>query len=311
LFNVLPGERREDYPMTAGTNGEPEDPYGYLYRPGPGEEPAEGGPTGAYGSPATNRMMPQYVQVGQMNYAQPPPAAQTQPQAAVPARHEHAGAPPREPQPPQRRGGGGGGRGAMIGASVAILLVVGVIVAVLLMKGGDDKKDKQAVTPTTGGGQSSAAPVQPDKPTVPPSTASGGKLVTAEAEDASPSGGAAPVGPVPNSTGSGMLNMEAPGSTVTVKVDAPKAGVYFLSMKFVNGAAKDDTQTLSILVNGKDTKNKAKLKSYGTPNSTTGTWNNVTLKEGANEIALSCGAGDSCKVALDSISVGDSKPDFS
>ncbi|MYW06555.1 CBM35 domain-containing protein [Streptomyces sp. SID3343] len=296
--------------MTAGTNGEPEDPYGYLYRPAPGEEPAEGaGTTGAYGSPA-NRMMPQYVQVGQMNYGQPPPAAQTQPQAAVPARHEHAGAPPREPQPPQRRGGGSGGRGAVIGATVAILVVIGVIAAVLLTKSDGDKKEKETVAPTPSG-QTAAAPAQPDKPTSAPSTASDGKLVTVEAEDASPSGGAAPVGAVPNSTGSGMLNMEAPGSTVTVKVNAPKAGVYYLSVKFVNAAAKGDTQNLSIVVNGTDTKNKAKLKSYGTPNSTTGTWNKVTLKEGANDVALTCGAGDSCKVALDSISVGDVKPDFS
>jgi hypothetical protein len=296
--------------MTAGTNGEPEDPYGYLYRPAPGEEPAEGtGTTGAYGSPA-NRMMPQYVQVGQMNYGQPPPAAQTQPQAAVPAQQEHAGAPPRQPQAPPRRGGGGGGRGAMIGAAVAILLVVGVIAGVLLMKD-DDKKQKEAVTPTTSGGQTTAAPVVPDKPSAPPSTVSDGKLVTVEAEDASPSGGAVPVAGVPNSGGSGMLNMEAPGSTVTVKATAPKAAVYYLAIKFVNSGAKDDVQNLSIMVNGKDTKNKAKLKSYGTPNSTTGTWNNVTLKEGENEISLTCGAGDSCKVALDSIWVGDSKPSFS
>ncbi|NUU24581.1 MAG: hypothetical protein HOV68_24210, partial [Streptomycetaceae bacterium] len=54
--------------MTVGTEGEPDDPFGYLYRPGPGD--AQGGgqaaPAGFGSSP---------VQVGQTRYG-PQPYAQ-------------------------------------------------------------------------------------------------------------------------------------------------------------------------------------------------------------------------------------------
>ncbi|MYS82837.1 hypothetical protein [Embleya scabrispora] len=252
-------------------------------------------------------MMPQYVQVGQMNYAQPP--AHTQPQAAIPAQHEHGGAQSPPQSPPPRDGSGGGGRGAMIGAAVAIVLVIAVIAGVLLMRGNDDK-DKKASPTTPGAGRTTAAPSQTPPPSSAPSTAAGGKFAVQEAEDASPSGGAVAVAGVPNSTGSGMIDMQAPGSTVTVKLTAPKAGSYYLAVRYVNAGPKDDIQSLSIMVNGTDSKKKSNLKSWGTPNSVTGTWNNVTLVDGTNEVALTCAAGDKCKVALDQIWLSDQKPDF-
>ncbi|WP_406283882.1 hypothetical protein [Embleya sp. NBC_00896] len=244
-----------------------------------------------------------------MNYGQPP--AHTQPQAAIPAQHEQGGAqPPGQPQQPRREGGGGGGggRGAIIGAAVAILLVVGVIAAVLLTQDGDDK-DKKA-TPTPSGGQSSVAQSPSSAPTQAPSTAPGGKIAVLEAEDAAPSNGAVAAPGVPNSTGTGLVNMEASGASVTMKFTAPKAGTYYLAMRYLNPAVKDDVQTLSILVNGTDTKKKANLKSFGIANSVSGTWNNVTLTEGANEVVLACAAGDKCKAMLDQIWVSDQKPDF-
>lgn len=290
--------------MTAGTNGEPEDPYGYLYRPAPGEEAAEGtGTTGAYGSSA-NRMMPQYVQVGQMSY---PPPAHTQPQAAIPAQHEHGGAQPPPQSPPPRGGSAGGGRGAVIGAAVAIVLVIAVIAGVLMTRGGD--KDDKAKSPTTpSGGQSSAAPSQTASPSSAPSTAPGGKFAVLEAEEASPGGGAVQVPGVANSSGKGMLDMSASGSSITWKVEVPKKGTYYLAVKFLNAGSKE--QNLSILVNGKDTTNKVKLKNYGTSTSVTGTWNMVQLNEGSNDVSLACASGDSCKAALDQVWFENQQPNL-
>ncbi|OPC81689.1 hypothetical protein B4N89_12690 [Embleya scabrispora] len=242
-------------------------------------------------------MMPQYVQVGQMNYAQPPP--HTQPQAAIPAQHEHGGAQP--PQQPRQShgggGGGGGGRGVMIGAAVAVLVVIGVVAGLLLTR--DNGKDDKAKTPaTTAGTQTTAGPSQSAPPSSAPTTAPGGKFAMVEAEDASPSGGAVAVAGVASSSGKGLIDMSAPGATITWKVEVPKKGTYYLAVKFLNTTSEQ--QNLSILVNGKDTTNKAKLKNYGT-NTVTGTWNMVQLNEGSNDVALTCAAGESCKAALDQV----------
>ncbi|MEU0938217.1 hypothetical protein [Embleya sp. NPDC005971] len=251
-------------------------------------------------------MMPQYVQVGQMNYAQPP--AHTQPQAAIPAQHEHGGAqsPPHSP-PPSTGGGAGGGRGAVIGAAVAIVLVIAVVAGVLLTRGDGDKKEKASPT-TASGGPSSPPQSQSAPPSSAPSTAPGGKFAVLEAEDASPSGGAVAVPGVPNSSGKGMLDMSAPGSTITWKVEVPKKGTYYLAVKFLN--AGTEQQNLSIRVNGKDTSNKVRLKNYGTATSVTGTWNMVQLNEGSNDVALTCGTGDSCKAALDQVWFENQQPNL-
>src|SRR5687768_8027877 len=96
--------------MTVGNEGEPDDPYGYLYRPGPGD--AQGGqaaPAGFGSSP--------YVQVGQTRYGQPqpyqPPASPdvqaTQPVPGVSPQPAPGGTPPPGQVPPPRRDGGHGG----------------------------------------------------------------------------------------------------------------------------------------------------------------------------------------------------------
>ncbi|WP_424639849.1 CBM35 domain-containing protein [Embleya sp. AB8] len=243
-----------------------------------------------------------------MNYGQPP--AHTQPQAAIPAQHEHGGAPPPQQAPPTRGGGKGGGRGAIIAAVVAVVVVIGVVAVLLTNNSGDDK-DKKAKTPvTTGGVQTSSTPSQPATQPAAPSTAPGGKFAVLEAKDAAPSGGAALVPGVTNSAGGNMVDMQVVGSTVTLKVTPPKAGTYYLAVRYLNPAPSGDQQTLSIIVNGTNTKKQSMLKSWGTGNSVTGTWNNVTLVDGANEIQLTCTASDKCKASLDQIWVSDQKPDF-
>jgi len=294
--------------MTAGTNGEPDDPYGFLYRPAPGEEPAEAaGTTGAYG-PSANRMMPQYVQVGQMNYG--PPPAQTQAQPLIPAQPDHGGTqPPREPGRPRRSGGGAGGsgRGPVIGAIIAIVIVAGVIAGVLVS--GGDKGDKKAnEVPTTTAPTQEVTESAP--PTVASSTAPDGRFGVLEAEDATLTGGAVKVAGVANSTGTGMTDMSAPGSTITWSVNAPKEGSYYFAVRFMHTASDRSEQNLGIRVNGADTKNKVKLKSYSASPSVSGTWNLVTLQEGSSEISLICAPGMTCKASLDQVWFSDKKPEF-
>jgi len=292
--------------MTAGTNGEPDDPYGFLYRPAPGEEPAEAaGTTGAYG-PSANRMMPQYVQVGQMNYG--PPPAQTQAQPMIPAQPDHGGTqPPREPGRPRRSGGSGGsGRGPVIGAIIAIVIVAGVIAGVLLSGGGEDDKKANETPTTTPPTQTATESAQP---TVTPSTAPGGKFGVLEAEDAALTAGAVKVAATANSTG-GMMDMSATGSTITWSVNASKEGSYYFAVRFMNTAPDQSEQNLAIRVNGADTKNKVKLKSYSSTPSVSGTWNLVTLQEGSNEISLVCAPGLTCKASLDQMWFSDQKPEF-
>jgi len=293
--------------MTAGTNGEPDDPYGFLYRPAPGEEPAEAaGATGAYG-PSTNRMMPQYVQVGQMNYGPPPVQTQTQP--TIPAQADHGGTqPPRETGRPRRGGGSGSGRGPVIGAIVAIVIVAGVIAGVLMSNGGtkDEKADEPLPTAVTPSNNDAAS----EEPTTAATTASDGKFGATEAEDAILAGGATKVGTIANSTGTGMTDMSAPGSKITWRVEAPKEGLYFLALRAVNTASDQSEQNLAIVVNGQDTKNRVKIKSYSSTPSVSGTWNNVTLQEGSSEVSLVCAAGMTCKASLDQVWFSDRKPEF-
>lgn len=293
--------------MTAGTNGEPDDPYGFLYRPAPGEEPAEAaGTTGAYG-PSANRMMPQYVQVGQMNYG--PPPAQTQAQPMIPAQPDHGGTqPPHESGRPRRGGGSAGsGRGPIIGAIVAIVIVAGVIAGVLVSGAGGTKHKKADDTPTTTIPSKSVTESAPPKAT--PSTAAGGKFGVLEAEDATLTAGAVKVEAVTNSSG-GMTDMSAPGSMITWRVDAPKEGTYYFAVRFMNTAPDRSEQNLAIRVNGQDTKNRVKLKSYSETPSVSGTWNNVTLQEGSSEISLVCAPEMTCKASLDEVWFSDQKPSF-
>lgn len=289
--------------MTVGPgNGEPDDPYGYLYRPGPGEEAPPPGST-------PGRVMPQYVQVGQTQPgmagygapSQPPP----QPPQGVPQQPGHQPFPgqpappgPHDAQPPTggRRANAGrsqNSRGPLF-AVLGVLLVIAIVVGIVLsMSGGDDDKAE---------GTNSTVPVQvessepSEEPTTPVSSGPA-QIGQVEAENAQPSG-------VTTATvkGSTVLTGWQKGSSITWSVDAPSKGSYRLYMRYGNGAPKDGSPRpstpLMVSVNGESPRS-INLYGLGDPDIIGTTWSVVSLKKGSNLITITCAADAGCPVIVD------------
>ncbi|MEU8138402.1 hypothetical protein [Streptodolium elevatio] len=307
--------------MTVGNEGEPDDPYGYLYRPGPGD--AQGGqeaPAGFGSSP--------YVQVGQTRYGQPQPYQQpyapdpqaTQPVPGMSAQPAPGGPPPGQVPSPRRDGGHGGGsrgtsrggRGPVIGAIVAIVVVVAVIVAVVAMNGDDkDKKNDAATTPspsTTPSSQSSAP-----QSSAAPSSSGPEKIGAVEAEDATLAGGAAKANDGKGYTGNGFVANLVNGSSISWTAEVPKDGQYYLRIIYSNaesGKGADGQRQfkpLAVSVNGKASSTPIKL--YGLGSDSYGyTWGIVNLKQGSNSLALSCAEAAGCPVKVDNVSLSTTQP---
>ncbi|WP_436776870.1 CBM35 domain-containing protein [Yinghuangia sp. YIM S09857] len=307
--------------MTVGNEGEPDDPYGYLYRPGPGD--AQGGqeaPAGFGSSP--------YVQVGQTRYGQPQPYQQpaadpqaTQPVPGMAQQPAPGGPPPGQVPPPRRDGGHGGGsrgssrggRGPVIGAVVAIVVVVAVIVAVVAMNGDDDDKKKDAATTpppqTTATAQSSAPPTT----SAAPSSSGPEKIGATEAEEATLAGGAAKANDGKGYTGNGFVANLVNGSSISWTAEVPKEGQYYLRVIYSNpesskgGDGQRQFKPLTVSVNGKATSSPIKL--YGLNSDTYGfTWGIVNLKEGSNSLALTCSEAAGCPVKVDNVSLSTTQP---
>ncbi|MEU1626864.1 hypothetical protein ABZ746_16380 [Streptomyces sp. NPDC020096] len=311
--------------MTAGGSGTPEpendDPFAYLYRgEGDGAAPAadrsdatgarsasfEGGGRRA-GVPRTSyhqvtrvgerRQTPQQGGYGyppqQQAYGQPQP--QPQPQYAP-------------GEPPSHRGGGHGGggrgfnrRGLMFGAiAVVVVVAIGIGIAALT---GSDKKDTQS------GANSSPAPSTSQSQAAAPSASAdpNAKLPQEFAATLTLSGGAktdnnhqGAKGP----NGAFVDGMETPGAAATWTATVPKAGTYALWVRYAN-AQPDDAKT-TVVVNGKPLAYKLNLKNYGAAGNWDlwyTSWLSVDLSQGANTIALTCGAGDVCHYNLDRVGV--------
>jgi hypothetical protein len=308
--------------MTVGTEGEPDDPFGYLYRPGPGD--AQGGgqaaPAGFGSSP---------VQVGQTRYGQPQPYAQP-PNPETQATQALPGAMPPAPEsqpgqvPPQRRDGGGhgggsrgtsrGGRGPVIGALVAVVVVVAVIAAVVLMNSGDDDKKGAAESPPPSA--PSAPPSSAPPSSAPPSKTGPAVYGEIEAENAQLSGGAATASDRKGFTGTGFVNNLVQGSSVSWTADVPDAGQYYLKLMYGNGDASTKGadgnrpfRPLVVSINGKvSSAGPIKLYALGNWDNFGMTWGIVTLQEGVNTLTLSCTEAGGCPVNVDSVSVSKTKP---
>lgn len=316
--------------MTVGTEGEPEDPYGYLYRPGPGE--AQGGVPSA---PPSGFGTSPYVQVGQTRYGQPqpygqPPGPETQAYAAGPAGHATqatqaipggpASAPPGVP--PQRRdggghggrgGGGSRGRGPLIGAVVAVVVVVAVIAGVLAMNsGGDDEKGKESASPTASQPSTAPASTQPQT-SAPATTAAPDKFGETEAENAQLAGGAAVANNAQKFSGTGFVNVPAvPGASITITVEAPAKGTYSLNVTYANpdptgSGANRPKRTLTVGANGDSRYGQLNMYGTGSADSWYSTWRTVDLNQGTNAVTLTCQPGDSCNVAVDKMWIGPKK----
>ncbi|MEU6174960.1 CBM35 domain-containing protein [Streptantibioticus parmotrematis] len=320
--------------MTAGNNGTPEsgndDPFAYLYR-GEGDEAAP--PPDRPGVPRTSyhqvsrvgERRPAPQQPGQGGYGYPPqqpaygqqqtPYGQQQAPYGQQSGYGQQGQPPhgRPPQqqppgaePPHRasHGGGSGGssrRGLMI-AAIAVVVVVAAGIGVALVTGNDDSGNK------AGGGTPSptAGQTQPSASTS-ASTDPNANLPQQFAAALALSGGAKTDNNHKNAQGPNgtfVDGMSTPGATATWSAQVPKAGQYTLWVRYAN--AQPDAAKTTVVVNGKPLDWKINLKNYGT----NGDWDewyssyvSVTLDQGANTIALTCGSGDVCHYNLDRIGV--------
>ncbi|UGQ14840.1 hypothetical protein LO772_15450 [Yinghuangia sp. ASG 101] len=310
--------------MTVGTEGEPEDPYGYLYRPGPGDPQGTGqaAPAGFGSSP--------YVQVGQTRYGQPPPQpqhyaqqpgtdAQTQ---AIPG-VAPGGPPPGDVPPPRREGGRGGGgargsrgsRGPVIGAVIALIVAICVIVGVVAMSG-DDKDGKDTAGPSTPAAPTTSAPPSSEPPTsAPPSSGQPTKFGETEAEEAALQGGARMEATAGGFSGAGYVGgLNSPGSGIMVTFDAPKKGQYSLFVRYANpeatsdsGAANRPKQQMTVLANGEAKYGQLNMYGTGGADKWWTTYRTVDLNEGENTVTLACQAGDTCNVTVDKMWVGENK----
>ncbi|MEE1755646.1 CBM35 domain-containing protein [Streptomyces sp. SP18CS02] len=320
--------------MAAGNNGagtpEDDDPFGYLYEDGQAagaQAPRQGGGYG-YPGPASQPGVPrtsynQVRAVGERQYGQVPPQhqygqQQTQQAYGRPAAQYAApetypgGAPTRQSplpgQQPQRggRSGGPNTKGLLIGAiAVVAVVVVGITVA-LLTKGGesDDGKGNEAVQPPS----SSSSPQEPSsKP-----SDDGEKPAELPKQDAAtlqlgpPAALATDVKGAEGTNGAYVTNFNAVGAGVTWKADVAEAGEYKLYVRYAI-PAQDANATLTI--NGKANSNPIGLKNFihsTDPNwekNWQTTWAPVTLKQGENEVKISCEQGNQCNAILDWLEV--------
>jgi hypothetical protein len=284
--------------MTVGpANGEPDDPYGYLYRPGPGQEPPPSGAT-------PGRVMPQYVQVGQ---TQPGVLAYGQPQPSQPpVMPQQAG--PQEPQQPPgggRRSGDGGKRsnGPLFAVLGVVLVVAVVAVAVLMLNGDGDKGDKAASTATV----TQEVTTEASNSTGPTATTSAGagQFGRVEAENAQLSNLTAGPGGK-GASGSVVVGWQN-GSSLTWVVDAPEKGSFNLVLQYNNPApAKDPSGNRSVVhltmaVDGKANSRPVNLYGLGNPDAIGDTWGMVELKKGVNTITVTCTEPAGCPISVDSL----------
>ncbi|MEY9962859.1 hypothetical protein ABIA33_000885 [Streptacidiphilus sp. MAP12-16] len=287
--------------MSAENHGVPEDddPFAYLYR-GEGADGATGQETAPLpGVPRTSYH--QATQVGRTQYGQQqpqsPPFAPQLPHQTTPLQQtaQYQAPPPGGGRAGARTNGGGrssgGGRGVMIG-TVAVAAAVAIGIGVALFNGGSPK------TSTAGGANSAAA------------SASNGSSASASAS-ASPSASAALPGPADAATmqlvgnptptnnhtgakaaGGTFVPLVTVGQGINWTVNVSTAGSYTFWVRYAN-AGGDSTAT--VVVNGTPTSYAIRLKNFSHESDWAKAWYRsyvtVNLKQGANTVGLTIGAG--------------------
>ncbi|MFE9093112.1 CBM35 domain-containing protein [Streptomyces sp. NPDC007264] len=310
--------------MTPGNNGastpEDDDPFGYLYADGQanGAQP----PTGGYGYPGSvNRVRA----VGERQYGQPQPQAQTAAYGQVPQQgaygqgaygqpNAHYAAPETVPggatttrQTPVGGGGGGRGRGPntkglLIGAiAVVAAVVIGIGIAMMGDDGDDGKSGGQA-----GSDPSAGQSASPSASTTQQST-DDTKLPTIDAKALHLENGATTASDVKGAKADGgiyVAGLNNVGAAVTWSVDVPKTGQYTLYTGYgVPGV--DATATLT--VNGTPQTTPMSLKNWAQApqgdweKGWTKTFNYIQLNKGTNTIRISCEQGNQCNAYLDQL----------
>ncbi|MET7617015.1 CBM35 domain-containing protein [Streptomyces sp. NPDC005408] len=320
--------------MTAANNGastpEDDDPFGYLYEDGraagatpPGQSRGYGypGPAAQPGVPRTSynqvrtvgerqygQQVPQQQAYGQQSYGQ-----QGQPTAQYAAPETYPGGAPTSPVPSQG-GGHGGGRGGgpntkglLIGA-IAVVAVVVIGIAAALMTGGgeDDKAGRSGGTDGSSAGQSVKPSDDPSTPKDPKEPLP--KQDAATLQLGAPAVLAKDIEGAEGAGGAFVTGFNAVGASVTWKANIKEAGGYRLYVRYAI-PAQDANATLT--VNGKANTNPLGLKNFihstdpAWDKNWQTTWAPVNLKQGENELKISCEQGNQCNVILDWLEVKD------
>ncbi|MET7637308.1 hypothetical protein [Streptomyces sp. NPDC005438] len=306
--------------MTADQNGtgspEPDDPFAHLYR-------REGG-TGEASTPQASPARRSYQQVhtvGQRQYGN-----RQHQQSGVP--HQQSGSPSQQSPnayyaaPETQPGGRAAARqrqqaasrsskrnGPLIAAIAVVAAVVMGIGAAMAFNSGGDNSAKVNPGPET------SAPDKQDKDDEQKKDAKDDKGADADdkplpQEDAatlSLQGGPKVDNNVPGAEAKGgnfVANFNHPGASATWSPQMDKAGVFHLHVRF--GVPGKD-MNLTLTVNGKkdarpvNMKNFAGAKEGDWEKGWASTYQRVDLKEGPNEIKLSCEEGNACEVNLDKV----------
>ncbi|MFH8614737.1 carbohydrate-binding protein [Streptomyces sp. NPDC017979] len=318
-----------------GSTPEDDDPFGYLYedgqaagatRPGQGRGYGYPGPATQPGVPRTSynhvravgeRQYGGHAQGGQGHgYGYPPPQQGQfppqqqygQPTAQYAAPETYPGGAPARPGAPQGAGANGGGRGpntkALLIGAIAVVAVVVIGIGVALLTKDDDKADK------AGGGQPTASAgtgdsVKPsDEPKDEPKDDKPKPLPKQDAVTLKLGGDAKVGSEIKGAKGPGgsYVTFGAVGSSASWSVDVPAAGEYTMSLTY-SVPGKDAKTTLTLnddAPRGINMSNFAKAEE-GDWERWTRTFVYVNLKEGKNDLKISCEQSDQCEVLLDQV----------
>jgi hypothetical protein len=320
--------------MTAENQGtgapEGDDPFAYLYRQEGGG--AEGGAATTPQPGVPRRSYNQVRAVGERQYgggpqqyggAQAPgqsayrehgqgspsahyAAPETVPGGRAAMRRSGAGG-PGGPDGPGRGRGGGNRNGLLIGA-VAVVAAVVVGIGAAMLVNGDDPADtggtQAGPTADPGGGQSGGGEENDGNEN------KDDQKVDLPDEDAAAlrlGGKAAVQRTIPGAQGRNgayVTGMNSVGSSAAWDLKVPKAGKYTVFVRYsVPGKDADSTLT----VNGDPHDRPLNMKNFAGAEKDdwekgwTNTFAWVTLKEGNNRVAISCGEGNRCGFLLDRV----------
>lgn len=296
--------------MTAGSNGtnppEGDDPFGYLYRSEDGSPPAQGQ------QPGTPRRSYNEVRaVGERRYAQQRPHPEQPPSPYYAAPETQPGGGPGGQGTSQGGRGRGGSEprrrnGLLIGALAVVgAVILGVGAAIAFSDDGDKSANAKP-------GQSESAdpgdkdddekpdeqqpPDEDDEKALPQENASSLRLENGPVVDNAVEGSRAKDG--------SYIHGFKEGSTAQWTTEVPEAGDYTV---FIGYSVPGKDMKLQIAANDASPystrfDNFAKAKEGDWAKGWTQTYAWVTLKEGSNDIRVSCGdKAEECSVAMDRV----------
>ncbi|PRH76214.1 carbohydrate-binding protein, partial [Streptomyces solincola] len=214
--------------------------------------------------------------------------------------------PPPNSRPPQRGGRGGPNtRGLLIGAIAVVAVVVAGITVALLTNGSDKDKSDQAAAEST-------APEKPGdtSPSAEPSPSGSASEEPAELpkQDAATLQLGAPAQLGTDVKGAQGVNgayvmFNGPGGSASWSAKVPEDGEYTLYITY-SVPGKDAKTSLTVndeQPRGINMKNFAHAKEGDWEKGWTRTYSYVNLKQGDNNLKMSCEQGDTCDAYMDQV----------